>query len=84
MITYGKPSLIGLFGILSICLDCPVKRTIISSMAQLLLDGVYADRKEFANIDAIGSSCLYHGAAAGGGAVGGGGAGGASDIWIYR
>jgi len=37
-------------------------------MAQLL-DGLYADRKKFANIDAIGSSFLYHAVADGAVAV---------------
>jgi len=53
-------------------------------MAQLL-DGLYADRKEFANIDAIGSSFLYHAVAASAvadGAVADGAVG--SDIWRYR
>ena len=56
--------MLGLLGIFNMCLERPVKRTIISSMVQLL-DGLYADRKEFANIDAIGSSFLYHAVSAG-------------------
>jgi len=48
-----------------------------------LLDGIYAARKRFASIDAIGSSFLYHSGAGAAGA-GGTGAGVGNDMWRYR
>ena len=67
------PSSIGLFGIFTLWFERPANCTIISSIEQLV-DGRYADLKEFASIVAIGSSFIYHA---------GGDAGDGSDIWIY-
>jgi len=46
------PSSIGLFGIFNLWFERPANCTIISSIEQLL-DGMYADLKEFASIVAI-------------------------------
>ena len=71
------PSSIGLFGIFNECFERLVSRTVILSIEHLL-DGIYADLKQLASIDAIGSSFLYRadGAGGAGGSGGSGGSGG--------